>query len=232
MPSYHDFDFDFSVDIPDHWHFMPSAWSPLAQGKRRDAAESAPDALLQFALTPFCCAMAHHEAPGKEQPTLQVTARASRIPEEAEALALLNFQIEMLRDEPEGFVVEQATHEARVAGHRANFLQVTSMARVEVEDLVAEVGVRSRMYLVFTPGIAFTVSLTSSDDPAYYDEADLAHPPVDPDRRLSGFFPLASAFKSLPSGFSPLSPHFKPLSRRLKSLARRSKSLPRHFPPQ
>lgn len=172
MPSYHDYDFDFTVDIPDHWHFMPRAWSPLAKGKRRDAAGAAPDALLQSALTPFCCAMTHHQVPGKEQSTLQVTARASRVPGDAEAAALLKFQMDMLRDEPEGFVVEQATHEARVAGHRANFLQVTSTARTEVEDLVADVGVRSRIYLVFTPGVAFTISLTSSDDPAYYDEAD------------------------------------------------------------
>lgn len=172
MPSYHDYDFDFTVDIPDHWHFMPRAWSPLARGKRRDAAASAPDALLQLAFEPFCCAMTHHGVPGKEQSTLQVTARASRVPDDAEAAALLNVQIDMLRDQPENFVVEQATHEARVAGYRANFLQVTSTARVEVEDLVADVGVRSRLYLVFTPLVAFTVSLTSSDDLAYYDEAD------------------------------------------------------------
>lgn len=172
MPSFHDPDFAFSLDIPDHWHFMPGAWSPLEQGKRRAEAGDEADGTLQFANTPFCFAMAHHEVTGKERPTLQVSASASRVPGDAEAAALLKFQIDMLRDEPENFVVEQATHEARVAGHRANFLRVRSTARVQAEDIVVDVGVRSRLYLVFTPGTAFTFNLSSSDDPAYYDEAD------------------------------------------------------------
>ncbi|MBA3929957.1 MAG: hypothetical protein C0521_10275 [Xanthomonas sp.] len=171
MPTFHDPHLKFSLDIPDHWYFMPAAWSPLEQAKRSPDPE---DAWVRFANKPFCCAMAHHDTEGKMQPTLQVSARPSRIPGDAEAKAALAFQLELLKDEPENFIVEQATHEANVAGHRANFIQVTSTARAEAEDVVIEIGVRNRLYQVFTPGVLLTLSLASSDDSAFYDEADFA----------------------------------------------------------
>lgn len=166
MPTFHDAHFKFSIDIPDHWHFMPAAWSPIEQAKR---SEDPDDAWARFADKPFCCAMAHHGVAGKMQPTMHVCARPSRIPADAEAKALLAFQLELLKDDPQSFVVERATHEASVAGHRANFIQVTSVARTEA----MEIGVRSRTYLVFTPRYALTLTLSSSDDTAFYDEADL-----------------------------------------------------------
>jgi hypothetical protein len=169
MPTFHDRYFKFSIDIPDHWHFMPAAWSPIEQAKRSDDPE---DAWARFANKPFCCAMAHHDVEGKMQPTLQVSARPSRIPGDAEARALLAFQLELLKDEPEDFAVEQATHEAVVAGHRANVIQVKSMARVEADDVVVEIGVSSRTYLVFTPRFALTITLSGSDDSALCHEDD------------------------------------------------------------
>lgn len=168
MPTFHDPHFQFSIDIPDHWHFMAAAWSPIEQAKR--SAE--PGDWIQLANKPFCCATADHHIEGQERPRLQVTARPSRIPGDAEAKALSAFQVELLRDEPENFVVERATHEAVVGGHRANFLQTTHIARAEAEDVVVEIGVRCQTYLVFTPRFALTLFLSTSDDPAFPDEAD------------------------------------------------------------
>lgn len=99
MPTFTDDHFQFSIDIPDHWHFMAAAWSPIEQAKRN----AGPDDWVQLANKPFCCATADHHIEGQERPRLQVTARPSRIPGDAEAKALSAFQVELLRDEPENF---------------------------------------------------------------------------------------------------------------------------------
>ncbi len=168
MPTFTDRYFQFSLDIPDHWRFLPPAWSPVEQWKRA----AGPEDLFAFANKPFCCAQAHHDSDRHAYPTLQVTARPSAIPDNEQAGDILDRQLAVMRGQCPDFTLEFASHEAIVAGYRATLVRGNFTLFTQPRDEIVEIGVRSRSYLVFTPGLAFTLGLSSSDDPAFYDEVD------------------------------------------------------------
>jgi len=159
----------FQLRKPAAWRFLPPAWSPVAQMK--NATEDATD-WIRFAKLPFCCAMDHHESPEHAYSTLQVTARPFAIPSNQTAADILNAQIEYLSQQFLDFEAIQATSEAIVAGYRANLIRSSFVLVTERGEEVAEISVLSRSWMIFAPGWAFTLGLSSSADEDFYNETD------------------------------------------------------------
>ncbi len=159
----------FSLRKPDAWRFMPPAWSPVARMKN---ASDASAEWLRRANEPFCCAMGHHESRAHPYPTLQVTVRPFQIPSNEIAERFLQTQLDFLKEQYEGFSLIHATADGLVAGYRATVIRATFILYVQQADDVIPMSVLARTYVLFTPGRAFTVGLSSSADEQYFDEAE------------------------------------------------------------
>jgi hypothetical protein len=166
MKFFHEPTLAFSVAVPEHWNLLPPAWSPVEQMKRFRG----PDDLLAFAAKPFCCAMAHHDSPRHAYPTLQATVRPFARPDNTLAARLLAANVEFLGRQWQGFELLEASSDVIVAGHRANVIRAHFMMPAQPEDTLIELGVLGRVYTVFALGRAYTLGLSGSDDPAWYDE--------------------------------------------------------------
>ena len=86
--------------------------------------------------------------------------------------AILDALVQHAAQIHETLEIESTYPQAIVAGFPAigwrgnfQFLQAGNGEEVAV-------GARSRTYVVFVRGLAFTISLSGSDDPMYYDEAE------------------------------------------------------------
>lgn len=169
MPTFVEPRLQFSISIPESWAFLPPAWSPIEHFKKAGG----PDDWIQLASKPFCCAMSHHDSQRHPYPTLQVTARPFGVPSNAQARQFLDAQVEFLRQVHTDFQLERATHEAVVSGHRANQIFGNYTLLLEAEEGDIAMRVRSRSYVVFTPGLALTLALSGSEDPAYCSEVEL-----------------------------------------------------------
>ena len=133
---------------------------------------SGPEEMIQYAAKPFCCAMSHHESDRHAFPTLQVTARPFGVPTNDQAKEILGAQIRSISEQHIDFVLDWSSHEAIVSGFRANMIRGSFVMLTQPDDETLEIGVISRSYTIFTPGLAFTIGLSSSDQPDYYRESD------------------------------------------------------------
>lgn len=161
----------FSLKKPATWRFVPSPWSPAQQlhpTLDRDAEWDL------FANKPFCGALKPPLNPRHALATLQVSARPMAPPSAAEAASLLESVRGILRNQNPTAEILEASAQDLVAGCRANLLKCRFSLRVEHEGVTATVGVISRSYVIFAPRYAFTLGLSSSDDPAFYEEAEFA----------------------------------------------------------
>lgn len=158
----------FSLIKPSRWRFMPPAWSPVAQ--LRNA--SPPEDWIQYARLPFCCATAGHDSPVHVHPTLQATVRPSGVPGNEQASAILQSQLDFLDTEYLEFDPIEATSDAIIGGCRANVIKARFILPLEIDGERFMAPVISRSYTIFAPGRAFTVGVSSSGDPAYYDESE------------------------------------------------------------
>lgn len=160
----------FSVEIPEGWQFLPAAWSP-SERMKRDMGEQE---MLQLASKPFCCAMAFHDSPDVGYPTLQVTVRPSAVPDNDQARQVLEASVRGLGMLYEDVVIEEATHEAILSGWRANRIRAVFTLNIEKDGVLRKVRGIGRSWTVFTPGNGFTISMSSSADPAWYREDDFS----------------------------------------------------------
>jgi hypothetical protein len=168
MQPFHEPALAFSVAIPDHWRFLPPAWSPTELMKRA----LGPGELIALANKPFCCGMAHHDSNRHAYPTLQATVRAYARPDNPQAEALLEQQLATLAHQWPDLRVLRSSTQAIVSGHRANLIHARFTMHIQPEDQPVAIGVLSRSYTVFALGRAYTLGLSGSDDAAYYDEQD------------------------------------------------------------
>ncbi len=159
----------FRVRIPATWNFLPPAWSPVEQMKR---AMDDPDDWIHFANTPFCCAMRHHDSRAHAYPTLQVTVRPFRMPDNATIAATLDAQRRLWSEQLEDFQELDATADAIVAGHRALSLRATFTVQAMPDEAWVPLAVLARSRVVFALNRAYTLGLSSSADGAYFDEAE------------------------------------------------------------
>jgi hypothetical protein len=159
----------FRLRKPASWHFVPTAWSPLARWKHAAGAEID---WLQRAQEPFCCAMAEHESRHHVRPTLQVVARPLLKSNPALAPMLLEAQLEQLCRTYRNFELLDASSHASIGGCRATLIRGRFSLHSEIDGEMIEMSVLTRGYIVFAGRLAFSIGLSSSNDPQYYVEDD------------------------------------------------------------
>ncbi len=159
----------FLLKKPATWRFVPAPWSPAQQLHPTLDHDAEWDL---FANKPFCGAMKPPVNPRHAFATLQVSARPMVPPNETEAAAMLDGVLGILRNQNPNAEILEATSRGMVAGYRSNLLKCRFSLRVDQEAV--SVGVISRTYVIFAPRYVFTLGLSSSDDPAFYEEAEFA----------------------------------------------------------
>lgn len=159
----------FRVRKPPNWQFMPSAWSPTAQLKR---AEDFKETLVRNAKLPFCCAMGHHESRAHAYPTLQVVARNAVPYTEGIGATLLESMIEAIRSVHPTFDLVETSSRSNLAGCRSIHLRGTFSIMISPDDRPIELVILSRSHVIFAPQATFTVGLSGSADPEYFDESE------------------------------------------------------------
>lgn len=167
--TFHDPVLHFTLTKPPSWRFMPAAWSPAAQQQNSAGSEIE---WLQYAKLPFVCIMASHDSDDHTYPTVQVTARPSLVPDSAHAEGILSATIGFLQEQIIDFKLLDSSSEIVIAGCRANYVRSSFTVvseRGDEEKLFPSLG---RLYTIFSPGIAFTLSMSSSADPAYFEEEE------------------------------------------------------------
>jgi hypothetical protein len=157
----------FELHKPDSWEFVTAAWMPSAEP--RDAQDSW--AWIK-ANQPFCVARKLHQSTHHAFPTLQVTARALQVPTEAQARALLQMQEGILQKHYGQFEVRESRADFRVDGHRTLVLRGSFCLNTSIEGEYVPVWMLSRLFVIFAPGRAFTVGMSSSLDAGYYLESE------------------------------------------------------------
>jgi hypothetical protein len=158
----------FSLRKPDSWQFTPPVWSPAA-----DFANAADSSWAWIKPNqPFCVAQKLHHSPRHAYSTLQVTARALEIPSQEQAQALLKMQLGVLSKHYGQFEVRDATSDAVIDGHRAIAIRGSFCLITHIEGEQVPVWLLTRIHVVFAPGRAFSIGMTSSLDESYYDESD------------------------------------------------------------
>ena len=160
--------FNFSITKPSTWDFLPPAWSPVAQMKE----DPVPHEIALRANLPFVCIRQSHDSPVRPYPTVQITARPTAgIPGDEEAQGLLDKTVELMAEHYQDFELLEASIDEVVAGYRTSLIRSRAVV-FGGEDEDIEMGIISRAHVIFSPSTAFSVGMTSSDDPDYYRESD------------------------------------------------------------
>lgn len=161
----------FSLEKPSQWHFLPAAWSPIAMMHKSE------DPGLEWAKNvnlPFCCARGNHDSEFHPYPTLQVTARPFQVPGNEGAAAILEQNLAFFAQCQLDFELVEASSHAIIAGHRANKIISRYTLLTEQDGEEREFPVLARSTLIFAPGRAFSVGMSSSADAAYFNDADFS----------------------------------------------------------
>jgi len=162
--------FQFGIDKPDSWRFVPPAWSPVALLKNNPVNANEWPALAN---QPFVCFMGNHASETEAYPTVQVTARRSGAPSVEQAGALVQQQLGFMADHFPDFESLAVSSSSIIAGHRAISIRA-QYTLIAGEDGELSFPVCARSYVVFASGFAFTVGMTSAADPRYFDENEFA----------------------------------------------------------
>jgi hypothetical protein len=160
----------FSLRKAGAWQFMPPVWTP---GPLAANSDDSPWGWIR-PNQPFCVAQRLHDSPRHAYSTLQVTARALEIPSEEQAQTLLKMQLGVLSKHYGQFEVREASADAVVAGHRAIVIRGSFCLITHIEGEQVPVWLLTRIHVIFAPGRAFSIGMTSSLDESYYLESDFA----------------------------------------------------------
>lgn len=158
----------FQLRKPETWEFLPPAWSPVAQVRN----SGDPNWAWITANLPFCVARRLHQSTRHAFPTLQVSARALQVPTEAQARALLDMQLDVLDKHYGKFDVEQASADEIIDGHPSLAIRGSFCLNTQIEGEQVPVSVLTRVRVIFAPGRAFSLGMSSSLDESYYLESD------------------------------------------------------------
>jgi hypothetical protein len=159
----------FRIVKPPEWEFLPPAWSPAAQLRHNPDFD-----WMQQASLPFVAFVKKHASEEHAYPSTQATARPllGTVPDNAQARAILAAQLEQMEQGFDDVEIVTATADRIVAGHRANSLVAEFTLYTERDEEIRAFDVRSRAYSIFTPGMVFSVGMSSSIDECFYDEEE------------------------------------------------------------
>jgi len=161
----------FSLNKPDSWAFLPPAWSPVARLKNSGDESWA---WIQNANQPFCVARQLHDSQRHAFPTLQATVRPFGIPTLAQRETLLQMQLEVLRKTYEPVEVLEADADREYSGHPALGIRAILPLISENEGEQTEFQILSRVQVIFAPGRAFSVGISTSTDAAWFNEPEIS----------------------------------------------------------
>ena len=150
---------------------MPPAWSPAAQLKNSGDQSWA---WIQSANQPFCVARQMHDSQRHAFPTLQATVRPFGSPTPAQRDALLQMQLDVLQKTYGQVEVLESSASREFSGHPALGIRAILPLVSEVEGERIDLRILSRVHVIFAPGRAFSVGISTSADPDYFDEPEIA----------------------------------------------------------
>jgi len=160
----------FALSKPDSWAFLPPAWSPVAQLKNSGDESWA---WIQNANQPFCVARQLHDSQRHAFPTLQATVRPFGIPTLAQRASLLQMQLDALRKTYGQAEILESSAEPEFSGHPALGIRAILPLTTEIEGEQIQLQILSRVHVIFAPGRAFSVGISTSSDPNYFDEPEI-----------------------------------------------------------
>jgi hypothetical protein len=161
---------EFAVRIPPSWRFLEPGWSPAALMKRSLDPGSEVARRMQW---PLVCAQSTDERQDRAIPTMQVTVRPMEAPATAGFRStVVEGILNTLQQHPDLRPLDVSSH-ARFGPYPAIRLRArfTSMLALPGNKPVPH-GAESRMRVIFALGRAYTIGLSSSDDPAAYRETE------------------------------------------------------------
>jgi hypothetical protein len=160
----------FGIHKPEGWRFLSTPASAPGSPERGGVKSRG----KRQARRPFV-AMVRDIASGRHpRPTIQVSCRTVAHPTMLELRRFLEVQLEFLSQELTDFERLACSFDNIIGGHRAAHVQFRYTLQLPCEGGACPMPVLAHNYLVPTPGLAFTVAMSSSPDPRYYDEGDFA----------------------------------------------------------
>jgi hypothetical protein len=160
----------FGIRKPAGWRFLPMAGSPtrpLGRASFRSGGSR------QERLS-FVAMVQDIPSPRHPRPTIQVSCRPAALPTTFDLRRLLEAQLDFLSHELPDFERLTCSFDNIIGGRRAAHVQFRYTLNLPSEGATWPMPVLAHNYLVPTPGLAFTVAMSSSADALYYDEGDFA----------------------------------------------------------
>jgi hypothetical protein len=167
---FHEPGIQFGIRKPPGWRFLAISGSPT----RPRARESPKSDWNRQARLPFVAMVQDIPSARHPRPTIQVSCRPAAHPTTFELRRLLEAQLDFLSHELPEFERLACSFDNIIGGWRAAHVQFRYTLQLPFQGGTCPMPVLAHNYLVPTPGLAFTVAMSSSPDPLYYDEGDFA----------------------------------------------------------
>ncbi len=148
----------FGIGKPFGWRFLPAS-------ARADGISSR---------APFLTMVQEIAGDQHARPTIQACCRPLDDLAHDELRGLLGAQLSRLRRKLPGFELLASSCDNIIGGYRAAHLQFHYTLCLPSETGLRTMPVLVHNYLLPTPGLVFTLAMSSSPDPLYYDEGDFA----------------------------------------------------------
>jgi hypothetical protein len=149
----------FELRKPGSWEFVPTSWS-AAEWTRNTSQ-------------PFCVARRMHDDQRHAFPTLQATVRPFGNPTAQQVEALLQMQLDVLQRTYGDVELVDASAGREFSGHRALAIRAILPLVTELDGERIEMRVLNRIHVIFAPGRAISVGISTSADENYFDEAEI-----------------------------------------------------------
>lgn len=166
MPSSKDDFFEprlrFGLRKPGRWRFRNAEWAPAAL-----AAPLAEIDWARFSRLPFVSLARDVRSHRHPKPMLSVGCRPVARHGSEEIRRLLDRQAEVVRAELDDVLILDASYDTIVGGYRAAHVRFSYSQVVSSRGGPWTMRVLARSYLVLTPGLAFTIGMSSSADPQF-----------------------------------------------------------------
>jgi hypothetical protein len=152
----------FGVRKPRRWRFRSVPWAPAAQAEALPAIDWA-----RFSRLPFVSMARDVRSHRHPKPMLSVGCRPVEGHGSDEIRRLLARQAEVVRAELDDVEIQDAAYDSIVGGYRAAHVRFCYSQSVRGRGGPWVMRVLARSYLVLTPGLAFTIGMSSSADPQF-----------------------------------------------------------------
>lgn len=152
----------FGIRKPGGWRFRSVEWSPAARAEALPALDWA-----RFSRLPFVSMARDVRSRRHPKPMLSVGCRPVERHRPDEIRRLLDRQAEVVREDLDDVEILDASYDTILGGYRAAHVRFRYSQSVSGRGGPWVMRVLARSYLVLTPGLAFTIGMSSSADPLF-----------------------------------------------------------------